>query len=434
MLRATRSTACDGRRRGRGHPRSKAPGGRSRHRRGQELRVSGAGDSGRRRSLRPLQRQPAIEHGRDRSANHPSGQGAKPPSDSNTGRKPIAAARFQPATDNEDGDDKRYPRRIVVSTHTISLQEQLIGKDLPLLERVIPLEFSAVLVKGRGNYLSLRRLDNAAAARRQPVLASDEEFEQLRQLAGWSKETADGSLADLDFRPLPQVWDEVASDHGNCMGRQVPDLRRVLLLPGPAADAERPDPGRQPRPVLHRPGAAAAGREHPAGLRRGDLRRGPHARSRGRRPPGPERHQRARSSTCSTSSTTTAPTAGCWCITSWATPSSRCGECRDRADDFFDDVRRLAATSTPGGNGRVRRAGDRATTPLSEALVEAGRAWSAQRGDADRQSAKSGRTSRRPPTGWRRWPTASTTGWRQRAAEGASTGSTSARGRRGRRD
>ena len=53
-------------------------------------------------------------------------------------------------------------RRVIVSTHTISLQEQLLGKDLPLLNSVIPREFSAVLAKGRGNYLSLRRMQHAA--------------------------------------------------------------------------------------------------------------------------------------------------------------------------------------------------------------------------------------------------------------------------------
>ena len=112
-------------------------------------------------------------------------------------------------------------RRVVVSTHTISLQEQLIEKDIPLLRSVIPVEFSAVLVKGRGNYLSLRRL--AGALSRATSLFNDaEEIEQLRRLRAWSTQTADGSLADLDFRPLPAVWDEVASDHGNCMGRKCP--------------------------------------------------------------------------------------------------------------------------------------------------------------------------------------------------------------------
>jgi ATP-dependent DNA helicase DinG len=122
-----------------------------------------------------------------------------------------------PSTKSED----EPARRVVLSTHTISLQEQLMQKDLPLLNSVIPLECSAVLVKGRGNYLSLRRLNNALS--RAPSLFHDhEEFEQLQRLRQWSTETTDGSLSDLDFRPLPAVWDEVQSDHGNCMGRTCP--------------------------------------------------------------------------------------------------------------------------------------------------------------------------------------------------------------------
>lgn len=118
-------------------------------------------------------------------------------------------------------DDEASARRIVVSTHTISLQEQLVQKDLPLLNSVLPLEFSAVLVKGRGNYLSLRRLENALS-RATNLFMDSEELEQLRQLRDWAQETTDGSLSDLAFRPSPAVWDEVASDHGNCMGRSCP--------------------------------------------------------------------------------------------------------------------------------------------------------------------------------------------------------------------
>ena len=133
-------------------------------------------------------------------------------------------------------------------------------EGLPLLSSVMPLEFSAVLVKGRSNYLSLRRLENAMS-RAAGLFSEPEEFDELRRLHAWSKETADGSLADLDFRPLPAVWDEVASDHGNCMGRECPMYGRLLLLQGPAADATRADSGRQSRPVLHRPGAAAGERQ-----------------------------------------------------------------------------------------------------------------------------------------------------------------------------
>ncbi len=112
-------------------------------------------------------------------------------------------------------------RRVVISTHTISLQEQLLAKDIPFLRSVAPVEFTAVLVKGRRNYLSLRRLANALK-RADTLWSTQEEFDQLRRLEAWSRSTADGSLADLDYRPLPQVWDEVASDHGNCMGRSCP--------------------------------------------------------------------------------------------------------------------------------------------------------------------------------------------------------------------
>jgi ATP-dependent DNA helicase DinG len=112
-------------------------------------------------------------------------------------------------------------KKIVVSTHTISLQEQLIAKDIPFLNAVLPVEFSAVLVKGRSNYLSLRRL-RGAAQRAMSLFSRPEEAEQLDQLLTWSRRTTDGSLADLDFHPLRQVWDEAESEHGNCLGRKCP--------------------------------------------------------------------------------------------------------------------------------------------------------------------------------------------------------------------
>jgi ATP-dependent DNA helicase DinG len=112
-------------------------------------------------------------------------------------------------------------RKVVVSTHTISLQEQLLQKDLPFLRSVMPQEFTAVLVKGRSNYISLRRLE-AAVARAEATFFKDEEHDQLDQVRRWAKRTADGSRSDLDFRPLPSVWDAVASENGNCLGRKCP--------------------------------------------------------------------------------------------------------------------------------------------------------------------------------------------------------------------
>src|SRR5262245_36384072 len=116
---------------------------------------------------------------------------------------PAILAATEREAERRDGESEKTKveppaKRIVVSTHTISLQEQLIGKDLPLLNAVIPREFSAVLVKGRRNYLSLRRLDSALA-RSASLFNDDEQLEQLRKIRGWSKTTHDGSLSDLSF-------------------------------------------------------------------------------------------------------------------------------------------------------------------------------------------------------------------------------------------
>lgn len=143
------------------------------------------------------------------------------------GAAPFGAAAA-PGDDDEEEDSDfsanrsgEPRRRIVVSTHTISLQEQLITKDLPFLKGVIPCKFHAVLAKGRRNYVSLRRL-GAAAMRARSLFFSRDEIEQVAELVAWSKQTADGSLSDLPFRPADNVWDEAASDSGNCLGRQCP--------------------------------------------------------------------------------------------------------------------------------------------------------------------------------------------------------------------
>lgn len=121
----------------------------------------------------------------------------------------------------ESRPDDEEPKRVVISTHTISLQEQLIAKDLPLLNSVIPREFTSVLVKGRSNYVSLRRL-GSAVKRSSSLFEQDEQFAQLRELDQWAGDTHDGSTADLARKPMPQVWQEVASDSGNCLGRRCP--------------------------------------------------------------------------------------------------------------------------------------------------------------------------------------------------------------------
>jgi ATP-dependent DNA helicase DinG len=109
--------------------------------------------------------------------------------------------------------------KILISTFTITLQEQLINKDIPFLSKCLGKDFCAVLAKGRGNYLCLRRL--ALAIRRQKNLL-DNSAHQLSQIAQWAEHTTEGSLSDMDFVPKSTVWDAVKGEHGNCRGRKCP--------------------------------------------------------------------------------------------------------------------------------------------------------------------------------------------------------------------
>ena len=111
--------------------------------------------------------------------------------------------------------------RIVVSTHTISLQEQLVHKDIPFLQSVMPDDFRPVLVKGRGNYLSKRRL-RVAQQKMATLFTDPAAVTQLIDIGKWSRKSEEGSKSDLPIQPLPSVWDAVESDGGNCLGRKCP--------------------------------------------------------------------------------------------------------------------------------------------------------------------------------------------------------------------
>jgi ATP-dependent DNA helicase DinG len=119
--------------------------------------------------------------------------------------------------------------RVVISTHTISLQEQLVHKDIPFLQSVMPQPFNATLVKGRSNYLSLRRL-RGAQQRAGALLVEASAVGQLQEIGRWSRNTRDGSRSDLPLQPQPAVWDLVESDSGNCLGRACPDYAKCFYF------------------------------------------------------------------------------------------------------------------------------------------------------------------------------------------------------------
>ena len=114
-----------------------------------------------------------------------------------------------------------YKQRVVVSTHTIALQEQLIHKDIPLLQRALGVAFKAELVKGRNNYIGLRRLEQASN-RQQSLFRNVTSLDALHVLEDWAYATKDGSLSDLTEAPPPEVWEKVRSEHNNCLGRRCP--------------------------------------------------------------------------------------------------------------------------------------------------------------------------------------------------------------------
>ena len=107
--------------------------------------------------------------------------------------------------------------RVVISTNTINLQEQLIRKDLPFLQRASNLEFRVELVKGRGNYLCRRRLDSAVS---DPGLFDVGQAEELAELRAWAACTADGSREELPVPPTDQLWEEVCCEADQCARAQ----------------------------------------------------------------------------------------------------------------------------------------------------------------------------------------------------------------------
>ncbi|MBU6402104.1 MAG: DEAD/DEAH box helicase, partial [Verrucomicrobia bacterium] len=105
-------------------------------------------------------------------------------------------------------------KKAVVSTHTINLQEQLIGKDLPMLAQILPVPFTFTMLKGRQNYLCTRRL--AKALQQADSLFTSPETQELQRIYEWSKTTSDGSLSDFETEPDPKVWQHVCSERGLC--------------------------------------------------------------------------------------------------------------------------------------------------------------------------------------------------------------------------
>lgn len=105
-------------------------------------------------------------------------------------------------------------RKAIVSTHTKNLQEQLLHKDTELARTLLPIKFSAALLKGRKNYLCTTRLSNALSHHKQ--LFDTQESHELELLSAWAESTPDGDLETLPFPLSATVRQQVCSEQGAC--------------------------------------------------------------------------------------------------------------------------------------------------------------------------------------------------------------------------
>ncbi|MCL1814636.1 MAG: ATP-dependent DNA helicase DinG [Treponema sp.] len=116
--------------------------------------------------------------------------------------------------------------RIVISTATITLQQQLYEKDIPLVLSALRKKVKCCLVKGRGNYLCRRRL---AEAQMEPPL-DNAEYEELRSLSSWAEHTKTGSRSDLSFLPSAQLWSRLCCESDTCLGMRCAERERCFFM------------------------------------------------------------------------------------------------------------------------------------------------------------------------------------------------------------
>lgn len=131
----------------------------------------------------------------------------------------------------------KFKERTVISTHTITLQEQLVAKDIPLLIKALGLDLKAVLVKGMGNYVCLRKYNDTLAGLHG---FQEKELREFHALENWLPTSKDGSRADLPFVPSQNLWEQVGAEPDTCTWRRCPFFQECHFVKArqQAADAQ----------------------------------------------------------------------------------------------------------------------------------------------------------------------------------------------------
>jgi ATP-dependent DNA helicase DinG len=117
--------------------------------------------------------------------------------------------------------------RVIVSTNTINLQEQLIQKDIPFLQKALNLNFQAVIVKGKSNYVCLRKVKDIQQELN--LHADEEDQEELYSLIEWAGSTKEGSKADLTYVPRETTWEKIAAESDTCTRSKCPFFRECFV-------------------------------------------------------------------------------------------------------------------------------------------------------------------------------------------------------------
>jgi ATP-dependent DNA helicase DinG len=118
-------------------------------------------------------------------------------------------------------------KTIVISTGTKNLQEQLMEKDIPFLQKVLPKKFSAAYMKGRGNYACIYRIQKAE---HQPILDGLDQMDHFDKIRRWVNETDTGDRGELTDLPenLP-FWNRINARSETCVGQKCPDFEPCFI-------------------------------------------------------------------------------------------------------------------------------------------------------------------------------------------------------------
>lgn len=118
-------------------------------------------------------------------------------------------------------------QKIVISTGTLNLQDQILNKEIPFLKKYIAPELDALCVKGRRNYLCLYRWKQVTAARQMHLFENDGEIERLRE---WVRETQTGDRAEIPWlRDDSPLWHEISSSSSQCLGMHCPEASSCFI-------------------------------------------------------------------------------------------------------------------------------------------------------------------------------------------------------------